>query len=191
MVRAVRPLVRPLLLGLSLALAAAVSGVAWLLLRTRPERSGTLRLPGLGGPVTVRYDACGIPHLYATSMRDLFVAQGWVHASERIWQMEVFRRLGAGRLAELFGKTGLEPDRLARVLGWRRAAELDLEVASAETREALDAYAAGVNAWLAAHRRLPFPFVVVHTSRARPPSPLRNCRDRTYNVPIPMKPGVC
>ncbi len=129
--------------------------------RAMPETSGTIRLPGLSGPVDILRDANGIVQIYADTPADLFAAQGWVHASERMWQMELWRRIGAGRLSELFGETTVKTDRFIRTLGWRQAAERDLEAFSPDVRAALDAYARGVNAWLDEHRgRLGIEFVV-------------------------------
>lgn len=151
-------------LGLVLVLVAAVALVgllATIVGRAMPETSGQLRLPGLSGPVDVLRDEHGFVHLYADTPEDLFAAQGWVHASERMWQMELWRRIGAGRLSELFGETTLDTDRFIRTLGWRQAAERDLAVFSPDVRAALEAYARGVNAWLEDHRgRLGIEFVV-------------------------------
>jgi len=153
------------LLRLAVVLVVVLALVAgllffWIVVRGLPQRDGSAVLPGLSAEVTVERDEHGIPHLYAASTDDLFAAQGYLHASERMWQMEVWRRIGAGRLAELFGKDQVDTDRFIRTLGWRRAAERDLAAASPELRRALDAYARGVNAWLASHDNLSLPFVV-------------------------------
>ena len=76
--------------------------------------------------MTVLRDAAGIAQILADSPHDLFMAQGYVHAQERMWQMEVWRHISAGRLSELFGKSQLDDDRFIRTLGWRQAAERDL-----------------------------------------------------------------
>jgi penicillin amidase len=80
------------------------------------------------------------------------MAQGYVHAQERMWQMEVWRHISSGRLAELFGPGSIDDDKFIRTLGWREAAERDLALLEPTTRAALDAYAEGVNAWLDTHR---------------------------------------
>jgi penicillin amidase len=141
---------------------AIVAGLLffWVVVRGLPQREGTALLPGLSGDVTVKRDEHGIPHLYASTEEDLFAAQGYIHASERMWQMEVWRHIGAGRLSELFGANQVDADRFIRTLGWRRAAERDLAAVSADTRRGLEAYARGVNAWLDAREALPLPFVV-------------------------------
>lgn len=139
--------------GIVVLVLVAVLGTAGLVVavtvRPYAPTSGTLELPGLAADVTVVRDAAGIPQIVADTPRDLFVAQGWVHASERMWQMEVWRRIGAGRLAELFGPTQVATDRFIRTVGWRRAAERDLAALSPEAVEVLEAYAEGVNAYLA------------------------------------------
>ena len=129
-----------------------VGAVAWITGRALPETSGTLRIPGLGSTATVRRDVNGIAQIEATDPHDLFMAQGYVHAQERIWQMEVWRHISSGRLAELFGPGSVDDDRFIRTLGWRQAAERDLALLAPKTRAVLDAYAAGVNAWLDTHR---------------------------------------
>ena len=102
--------------------------------------------------MTVARDAAGLVNITATDPHDLFLAQGYVHAQERMWQMEVWRHISAGRLSELFGAGSLDTDRFIRTLGWRRAAERDLAAASPAITSVLGAYAEGVNAWLEANR---------------------------------------
>jgi penicillin amidase len=127
----------------------AVGGLlAWVSGRAQPQVSGTLQAPGLAASAEVIRDETGIAHIYADTSDDLFFAQGFVHASERMWQMEVFRHIGAGRVSELFGESQLDTDRFIRTLGWRQAAERDLAALDAPTVRALERYAAGVNAWL-------------------------------------------
>ena len=130
-----------------LAVLAAGVGV-WTVRRSFPQVDGELVLPGLAAPVTVHRDAWGVPHLYGSSMQDLVLAQGYVHAQDRFWEMDVRRHVTAGRLAELFGESQLETDRFLRTLGWRRVAEQELALLSEQTRTLLEAYADGVNAHL-------------------------------------------
>ncbi len=138
----------------------AVGGLlTWVNARSQPQAAGTLQVPGLGASVEVIRDDTGIAHLYADTGDDLFFAQGFVHASERMWQMEVFRHIGAGRISELFGESALDKDRFIRTLGWRQAAERDLAALDQETVRVLQRYADGVNAWIAqsaGQRSLPF-----------------------------------
>jgi len=112
------------------------------------QEDSTINLPGLNGEVIVRYDAMGIPHIYADSTHDLMMAQGYVEASHRWWQMEWWRHQSAGRLSEIVGDSLLNTDIFLRTLGFQRAVEKDYEVLSEEALAVLDAYAAGVNAYL-------------------------------------------
>jgi penicillin amidase len=99
----------------------------------------------LVAPLTVR---AGIPHIYADTMEDLLYAQGYVHAKDRFWQMEFWRRIGSGKLAELFGEAVLGIDIYIRTVGFRKLAEQEYAMLDEETRKFLDAYAAGVNAYI-------------------------------------------
>ena len=113
-----------------------------------PELAGRLTVPGLRGPVEVLRDGYGVPHIYADTAEDLFVAQGFVHAQDRFYEMDFRRHLSAGRLSELYGESQVETDAYVRTLGWRRVAEQELELLAPSTRRYLDAYAAGVNAYI-------------------------------------------
>jgi len=116
-----------------------------------PQVTGEIHISGLEGPVDVYRDSMGIPHIYATTRHDLFEAQGYVHAQDRFWQMDVWRHIGSGRLAEMFGQSQVETDAFLRTLGWRQIAEKEWEGLSPESQALLTAYAAGVNAYLADH----------------------------------------
>ena len=130
--------------------AAAAGAYGVLTVRSSfPVVEGTLRLPGLKGAVEVRRDAYGVPHLVAETAEDLFAAQGFVHAQDRFWEMDVRRHVTAGRLSELFGATAIETDAFIRALGWRRVAEAELDLLADDTVRYLEAYARGVNAYLA------------------------------------------
>jgi penicillin amidase len=132
-------------------LVGVVGLVAALTGRGLPQTSGTIRIEGLHAAVTVVRDDAGILQIRADDPHDLFLAQGYVHAQERMWQMEVWRHISAGRLAELFGEGRVDTDRFIRTLGWRQAAQRDLDAMPQDVRDALQAYADGVNAWLADH----------------------------------------
>jgi penicillin amidase len=116
--------------------------------RSFPDYSGELVLPGLTGTVEVKRDAYGVPHVYADNPEDLFLAQGYIQASDRFYEMDFRRHLAAGRLSELYGPSEVEADSYIRTLGWRRVAEEELALLSASTRRYLDAYASGVNAYI-------------------------------------------
>src|SRR6266508_1876028 len=109
-----------------------------------PKTSGNLHLPELLEPVEVITDRYGVPHIYARNEADLFFAQGYVHAQERLWQMEFNRRLCSGRLSELFGDVTLELDIFCRRLGIHRAAATEVQRLAADTKRVLTAYANGV-----------------------------------------------
>jgi penicillin amidase len=117
----------------------------------QPPLAGTVHLAGLAADARVTRDANGVTQVAASTSHDLFYAQGWVHASERLWQMEVWRRIGAGRLSELFGKSQLDTDSFIRTLDWRGAAKRDLAVLSDQAKAYLQAYADGVNAFIDGH----------------------------------------
>ncbi|MGK9169727.1 penicillin acylase family protein [Inquilinus limosus] len=133
-----------------LLLVLAGAGLWWLRTGVPPE-SGTVSLDGLSAPVRIYRDGHGIPTIFAETDGDAYFALGWLHAQDRLWQMELQRRVGAGRLAELVGDSGLRMDKFMRILGIYRLAEADVAGLSPETRAALDRYAAGVNAWIAGH----------------------------------------
>ena len=131
----------------SLALIASLLGV-WAVRRSFPTVSGELTLSELSSPVTVLRDEHGVAHVYADDAEDLFVAQGFTHAQDRFWEMDFRRHVTAGRTAELFGPGQVETDVYLRTMGWRRVAEQEYDLLEEDTRRYLDAYAAGVNAWI-------------------------------------------
>ncbi len=122
----------------------------WLIQRAAPKLDGEVHVTGMERPVEVRRDKHGIPHIFAENRADLFRALGWVHAQDRLWQMEQNRRIAQGRLAEIFGVPALEADRFSRIVGFQRAAEAELAVLDDETRTTLDWYVEGINAYMTA-----------------------------------------
>jgi penicillin amidase len=151
---------------------AATALAAWWVRRSWPQTRGAITVPGLRAPVQVLRDRWGVPQIYATNEHDLLFAQGFVHAQDRLWQMDWDRRLSSGRLAALLGPALLPADRLVRTIGIRRAAERDWALLSPETRGWLAAYAEGVNAFLTARRgRLPLEFTLLG-ARPEPWTPL-------------------
>jgi penicillin amidase len=143
---------------LTALLAALLAGAYLYLRQSLPKTEGEIRLAGISAPVEVLRDRYGIPHIFAASLEDASFALGYVHAQDRLWQMEMSRRIAAGRLSEIVGPGGLQTDRFLRTLGVRRAAEANLRALDSETRKLLDAYAAGVNAFLASGPVLPLEF---------------------------------
>jgi len=128
-----------------------------------PQIEGALTLPGLSSLVEVLRDRWGIPHIYAQNQADLFFAQGFVHAQDRLFQMELNRRTAAGRLSELFGELALDTDRTVRIFGFNRLGRLDYANACEELCLILGAYADGVNAFLEhPDRKLPVEFTLLN-----------------------------
>jgi penicillin G amidase len=159
------------LAALALLALLLVAAAVWFVRRPWPQEAGALAVAGLAAPVDVVRDRWGVPHLYAASEHDLFLAQGFVHAQDRLWQMEMNRRIARGELSAVLGPAALEVDVAMRTLGMRRAAERDWARMAPEPRAVLTAYAAGVNAFLAGHRgRLPLEFTLlgVHPDPWRP-----------------------
>ncbi len=147
-----RRVIRILIVLLVIVVAAVTGIVATVTLRALPQTDGAIEVDGLNSSVTVLRDSAGIARILGSSPHDLFMAQGYVHAQERLWQMEVWRHISAGRLSELFGESTLDQDRFIRTLGWRQAAERDLEMLSDEAKAAVNAYTDGVNAYIDGHR---------------------------------------
>ncbi|WP_369035181.1 MULTISPECIES: penicillin acylase family protein [Streptomyces] len=114
-----------------------------------PQTKGSISLEGLSGPVDVKRDSYGIPQIYASSDEDLFMAQGYVQAQDRFYEMDVRRHMTSGRLSEMFGKGQVDNDEFLRTLGWDRVAKKEYdETLSPATKKYLQAYAKGVNAYL-------------------------------------------
>jgi len=127
-----------------------------------PQLDGQAQVPDLTAPVTVTRDNHGVPTIEAASADDLFFAQGYVTAQDRLWQMDVMRRFGSGELSEILGEQTLKLDREQRILGLRAAAKKSLDMASARDRDFFEAYARGVNAYIAAHgNQLPIEFRIL------------------------------
>ncbi len=137
------------LLVLVVLLALAGGGGSYLWLRNSlPAASGTLAIAGLSAPVEVVRDREGVPHIFAKSSDDLYIAMGFIHAQDRLWQMELLRRTGQGRLSEIFGERTFTTDVFLRTLDLYGHAERSLTALPAQARKALEAYAKGVNAFI-------------------------------------------
>ena len=152
-----------------LAVLLAASGlVTWVYLIARsalPQLDGSVQVHGLNAPVTVIRDNRGAPTIDAASLEDLFFAQGYVTAQDRLFQMDGMRRFAAGELAEVVGESQVEHDRQQRILGLRVAARKTVDAISADDRSRFEAYARGVNAFIESHRdRLPIEFRILHYS---------------------------
>ena len=136
-------------------LVLAVAGGTAALRRSYATVEGESRLLGLDAMAEVERDANGVPHIYAQTSHDLFYLQGYVTASDRLWELEFLRRIGQARLSEIFGRATLETDKFVRTVGWYRAARREAEELAPETRAVLDAYADGVNKFVETHRDTP------------------------------------
>ena len=167
------------LTGVLILLAAILllvwGGTLWLehaMRSSLPQLDGQVRVAQLGQPVTVRRDRHGVPHITAQSVDDLVVAQGYVTAQDRLWQMDMLRRFAAGDLAEILGSGEVEHDRAQRILQMSNAADAALHAMSSSDRRFLDDYARGVNAYIAqAQDHLPAEFRLLHY-QPRPWQPL-------------------
>ena len=145
-------------LVLALIVVVLLAG-AYLFYRAMPTTSGAEKLPGLSADVRVWRDHFGVPHIFAASMDDAARALGYVHASERMFQMEILRRVGQGRMAEIRGADLLSVDKFIRTLGFYREAEASFSALSPWAQKRLGAYATGVNAFLDSHA-LPPEFLI-------------------------------
>ena len=168
--RFVRPLAALLLLVL-LVSALAISAAYVYLRQSLPQVEGETTVAGLQAPVDLVRDAYGIPHIYAQNQNDAAYALGFAHAQDRLWQMEMNRRIGSGRTAEILGPAALDTDRFLRTIGVRRSAQANFDQLDSDTREVLESYAAGVNAYLAGDPVLPVEFLLTG-ARPEPWTPI-------------------
>ena len=145
------------------AIAALAVAAVYFLYAPLPSRRGVVEIPGLTAPVEVRFDRAGIPHVRSVLEGDAWRVLGWLHASERLFQMELRRRAAAGRLAEVFGRPLVSVDVESRRWGHLRHAQEDLAALPERERGVLEAYAQGVNAYLE-HQPLPLELRLLHVS---------------------------
>jgi penicillin amidase len=150
-------LFRALLIGLAVLVLLTVAGVGGALWRTLPARHARAAIAGLSAPVAIAFDRYGIPRIRAANLDDAAAALGYVHARDRMFQMDMMRRLASGRLSAIAGPATLPLDREMRTLGLRRAARANFAALPPPTRALLEAYARGVNAWILAHGRFSAP----------------------------------
>lgn len=130
--------------------AVAVVGAVVYVRRVKPDYDQAVNA-AVRAPVTVGRDTAGVPHVWAKNEEDLYFAQGYVHAQERLWQLELFRRVAEGRLAEIFGPSMIDTDKFLRTIGlWRGAGQNEATLDTTE-RRMLGAYVAGVNSWIEHH----------------------------------------
>ena len=137
---------------LTALLAALLAGAYLYLRQSLPQTEGEIRLAGVSAPVDILRDRYGIPHIFAASLDDASFALGYVHAQDRLWQMEFQRRIGHGRLSEIFGAATVPQDRFLRTVGFGRAARSAWSHLPDDVRQQIEAYVAGVNAFIGTHR---------------------------------------
>ncbi len=153
-----------IIIGIVIALPVLILAVGYfaVIRPANPQLSGEIRAEELSAPVTVYRDADGIPHIVAENAHDLFFAQGFVHAQDRLWAMESARRAAHGTLSEVIGDKGLDNDKFMRILGMTQAAEADWNSLDADAQASVQAYTDGVNAYLAqAGTKLPLEFKIL------------------------------
>ncbi len=143
-------------------LALGAGGGYWYATKSLPQLNGTLQVAGLRSKVEVVRDPMGIPHIYAENADDLFFAQGYVQAQDRLWEMEYNRRVGSGTLSDIFGATTIKQDRYLRTIGLERAAQADIATMSEQYKHPLQMFANGVNAFIGTHQdNLPLEFTIL------------------------------
>jgi penicillin amidase len=150
-------------LGLAIILLVLLAWFMSIARAALPELDGSVSVPGLSAPVSVTRNSQGVPTIEAANLDDLFFAQGYVTAQDRLFQMDLMRRAAAGELSEVVGEVALKHDRQQRILGIRAAAEKGLAAITPEDRQQFNAYAQGVNAFIKWHgERLPLEFRLLH-----------------------------
>ena len=132
---------------LILVILIGIFGI-WTVRRSFPQVDGEVEITGLDGAVEIVRDEWGVPHIYATTSHDLFFAQGYTHAQERFWQMDFWRHIGSARLSEMFGESQLGTDKFLRSLDFAGLARQELETMDTDSRNILEWYSEGVNAYL-------------------------------------------
>lgn len=158
----VRTALRLLLWIFALVVVGFATTIWWLVYRPLPQLDGRVSLGGLQGAVTLERDQWGVPHIRAGSLEDLVEAQGYAMAQDRLWQMDLLRRVARGQLSEILGPATVDVDKEFRVLNFGRAARRDYEQMDPEDRKILDAYARGVNQFIDQHgSRLPMEFTLL------------------------------
>ncbi|MEZ4682462.1 MAG: penicillin acylase family protein [Caldilineaceae bacterium] len=149
------------LLAIILLLALLGAGGYFYMRSSLPQTTGTVTVSGISGPVDIRRDDAGVPHIVATTDNDAIFALGYVHAQDRLWQMEMNRRIGNGRLSEVLGEAALRIDKFQRTMGYARVVRQNWELLSPRSRAFLETYAAGVNAFLNEGHTLPPEFLIL------------------------------
>jgi penicillin amidase len=146
-------------IALGIVLLAGVMLSYYLVTKSFPQTTGSISLKGISGEVDIYRDEYGVPHLFAQTEDDAFFTVGYLHAQDRLWQMELARRAGMGRLAEILGEPALKTDRMFRTLGFPKLAHQLVSALDEQTRRLLSAYSSGVNAYINSNKgRYPVEF---------------------------------
>jgi len=156
-----RKVLVPLFVGLFVLASLLWFGGRWVLSLSVADYDGKIPVEVVDSPVDITFDAKGIPQIWAQTDKDMFAALGWVHASERLFQMTLLRRLAAGKLSEIFGKSTFDMDLFQRKIGFARKAANDVHDLSADDLTLLQSYCNGINAWIHSKKILPPEFVVL------------------------------
>ena len=156
---------KALVIGVSvlLALVLIITSLFYALVqKSFTPVDGTVQIKGLEAEVKIYRDPWGVPHIYADTENDLFFAQGYVQAQDRLWQMELHRRMGSGTLSEVIGEATLEYDRFFRAVGLRRCAAASYQSLNPAMQGVLQSYCRGVNAFISANKdNLPLEFTIL------------------------------
>src|SRR5207248_5117032 len=136
---------------------AALAGTWAFLRRSLPALDGETNVAGLSAVVEIVRDRDAIPHIFASAKSDALFGLGYAHAQDRLWQMEFQRRIGFGRLSEIFGPVTIPQDRFLRTVGFGRAARAAWENTPEWAKQQVNAYISGVNAFLATHHGTELP----------------------------------
>jgi len=154
---------RRVLIAIAVLIAVVITGAYVYLRRSLPQMNGTVTVSGISGPVDIIRDADSITHVFGSTKLDTYFGLGYAHAQDRLWQMEFQRRVGMGRLSEVLGPPTVNTDRFLRTLGTNRAAKSAWASLAPETKTQLNAYVAGVNAFISTHHggRLPMEFTLL------------------------------
>lgn len=158
-----RTILRVVIRACAIALVLAGMSTWWLIYRPLPQIDGTISLPGLAKEVTVGRDKWGVPHLKGGSLEDVVEAQGYVMAQDRLWQLDLLRRVASGRLSEIVGPLALKSDRQFRTFGFARIAPREFAAMDKNSQGLMKAYARGVNLFIEQHQKnLPLEFSLLH-----------------------------
>jgi penicillin G amidase len=157
-----RTVLRAILWIAGIVFVVLAAGVWWLVYRPLPQLDGNVGVPGLEDQVSVERDKWGVPHIRAHSVEDMAEAQGYVVAQDRLWQMDLLRRVGRGQLSEILGPATLDIDKEFRTLNFSRTAEREAQRLDPESRKVMDAYTRGVNSFIEQHTaKLPLEFTLL------------------------------